>query len=139
MSGGLSPLYVEELVYGLNIQIPNPRLTPDAPGDALFQLGPIAIEAAPQVLHPGESLYSPTRAFRLTFQSSDGNVVLQFADIAFVPGPWYNTQGLRITIANLGYMGSFVSRTNSNFCRTVLRLSDSVVTNTAHFYSRDII
>ena len=41
------------------------------------------------------------------------------------------TQGLRITIAKLGYMGSFVSRTNSNFCRTVLRLSDSVVTNTA--------
>jgi len=36
-------------------------------------------------------------------------------------------QGLRITIAKLGYMGSFVSRTNSNFCRTVLRLSDSVV------------
>ena len=48
-------------------------------------------------------------------------------------------QGLRITIAKLGYMGSFVSRTNSNFCRTVLRLSDSVVTNTAHFYSRTII
>ena len=42
-------------------------------------------------------------------------------------------QGLRITIANLGHMGSFVSRTNSNFCRTVLRLSDSVVTNTAAF------
>ena len=48
-------------------------------------------------------------------------------------------QGLRITIANLGYMGRFVSRTNSNFCRTVLRLSDSVVTNTAHCYSRTII
>ena len=39
-------------------------------------------------------------------------------------------QGLRITIANLGYMGSFVSRANPDFCRTVLRLSDSVVTNT---------
>jgi hypothetical protein len=49
------------------------------------------------------------------------------------------TQGLRITIANLGYMGGFVSRTNSNFCRTVLRLSDSVVTNTAHLYPCDII
>jgi len=48
-------------------------------------------------------------------------------------------QGLRITIANLGYMGSFVSRANPDFCRTVLRLSDSVVTNTAHFYSRNII
>ena len=32
------------------------------------------------------------------------------------------TQGLRITIANLGYMGSFVSRANPDFCRTVLRL-----------------
>ena len=48
-------------------------------------------------------------------------------------------QGLRITIANLGYMGSFVSRANPDFCRTVLRLSDSVVTNTAHCYSRNII
>jgi hypothetical protein len=48
-------------------------------------------------------------------------------------------QGLRITIAKLGYMGSFVSRTNSNFCRTVLRLSDSVVSNTAHCYLRTII
>jgi hypothetical protein len=48
-------------------------------------------------------------------------------------------QGLRITIAKLGYMGSFVSRTNPDFCRTVLRLSDSVVTNTAHCYSRHII
>ena len=38
-------------------------------------------------------------------------------------------QGLRITIANLGYMGSFVSRANPDFCRTVLRLSDSIVTN----------
>jgi hypothetical protein len=48
-------------------------------------------------------------------------------------------QGLRITIANLGYMGRFVSRTNSNFCRTVLRLSDRVVTNTAHYHFRTII
>jgi len=48
-------------------------------------------------------------------------------------------QGLRITIANLGYMGSFVSRANPDFCRTVLRLSDGIVTNTAHFYSRNII
>ena len=47
-------------------------------------------------------------------------------------------QGLRITIAKLGYMGSFVSRANPDFCRTVLRLSDSVVTNTAHCYSRNI-
>src|SRR5208337_3221896 len=48
-------------------------------------------------------------------------------------------QRSRITIANMGYMGSFVSRANPDFCRTVLRLSDSVVTNTAHFYSRNII
>ena len=48
-------------------------------------------------------------------------------------------QGLRITIAKLGYMGSFVSRSNPDFCRTVLRLSDSVVTNTAHCYLRNII
>jgi hypothetical protein len=48
-------------------------------------------------------------------------------------------QGLRITIAKLGYMGSFVSRSNPDFCRTVLRLSDSVVTNTAHCYLRHII
>ena len=48
-------------------------------------------------------------------------------------------QGLRITIAKLGYMGSFVSRANPDFCHTVLRLSDSIVTNTAHFYSRTII
>ena len=41
-------------------------------------------------------------------------------------------QGLRITIAKLGYIGSFVSRANPDFCRTVLRLSDSVVTKTAH-------
>ena len=49
------------------------------------------------------------------------------------------TQGLRITIAKLGYMGSFVSRSNPDFCRTVLRLSDSVVTNTAYCYLRNII
>jgi len=48
-------------------------------------------------------------------------------------------QGLCITIANLGYMGSFVSRANPDFCRTVLRLSDGIVTNTAHCYSRNII
>jgi hypothetical protein len=48
-------------------------------------------------------------------------------------------QGLRITIAKLGYMGSFVSRANPDFCRTVLRLSDSVVTNTAPYYLRNII
>src|SRR5271157_606765 len=48
-------------------------------------------------------------------------------------------QGLRITIAKLGYMGSFVSRSNPDFCRTVLRLSDSVVTNTAYCYLRNII
>ena len=48
-------------------------------------------------------------------------------------------QRSRITIANLGYMGSFVSRANPDFCRTVLRLSDSVVTNTAHCYLRTII
>ena len=48
-------------------------------------------------------------------------------------------QGLRITIAKLGYMGSLVSRANPNFCRTVLRLSDSVVTNTAHLCLRNII
>ena len=48
-------------------------------------------------------------------------------------------QGLRITIANLGYMGSFVSRANPDFCRTVLRLSDSIVTNTAHCYLRNSI
>src|SRR5271157_4241012 len=50
-----------------------------------------------------------------------------------------STQGLRITIAKLGYMGSFVSRSNPDFCRTVLRLSDSVVTNTAYCYLRNII
>ncbi len=49
------------------------------------------------------------------------------------------SQGLRIIIAKLGYMGSFVSRANPDFCRTVLRLSDSVVTNTAHCYLRNII
>jgi hypothetical protein len=48
-------------------------------------------------------------------------------------------QGLRITIAKLGYMGSFVSRANPDFCRTVLRLSDSVVTNTVNCYLRNII
>ena len=48
-------------------------------------------------------------------------------------------QGLRITIAKLGYMRSFVSRANPDFCRTVLRLFDSVVTNTAHCYLRNII
>src|SRR5271166_1487956 len=48
-------------------------------------------------------------------------------------------QGLRISIADLGYMGSFVSRANPDFCRTVLRLSDSIVTNTAHCYLRNII
>jgi len=48
-------------------------------------------------------------------------------------------QRSRITIASLGYMGSFVSRANPDFCRTVLRLSDSVVTNTAHCYSWTII
>ena len=48
-------------------------------------------------------------------------------------------QGLRITIAKLGYMGSFVSRANPDFCRTVLRFSDSIVTNTAHYYLRNII
>ena len=51
----------------------------------------------------------------------------------------HHPQGLRITIANLGHMGSFVSRANSDFCRTVLRLSDNVVTNTAHCYSHNII
>ena len=50
-----------------------------------------------------------------------------------------NNQGLRIIIAKLGYMGSFVSRANPDFCRTVLRLSDSVVTNTAHCYLWNII
>src|SRR5271157_1255073 len=49
------------------------------------------------------------------------------------------TQGLRITIAILGHMGSFVSRANRDFCPTVLRLSDSVVTNTAHCYLCNII
>ena len=44
------------------------------------------------------------------------------------------TQGLRITIAILGHMGSFVSRANPYFCPIVLRLFDSVVTNTANFY-----
>src|SRR5208337_1561572 len=48
-------------------------------------------------------------------------------------------QGLRITIAILGHMGSFVSRANPDFCPTVLRLFDSVVTNTANGYSRYII
>ena len=43
-------------------------------------------------------------------------------------------QGLRITIAILGHMGSFVSRANPYFCPIVLRLFDSVVTNTANFY-----
>ena len=45
-----------------------------------------------------------------------------------------STQGLRITIAILGHMGSFVSRANPYFCPVVLRLFDSVVTNTANFY-----
>jgi len=48
-------------------------------------------------------------------------------------------QGLRITIAILGHMGSFVSRANPDLCPTVLRLFDSVVTNTANCYSRHII
>ena len=48
-------------------------------------------------------------------------------------------QGLRITIAILGHMGSFVSRANPDFCPTVLRLFDSVVTNTVNCYSRHII
>ena len=59
-----------------------------------------------------------------------------------LPRDWVNTcdlQAARITTAKLGYMGSFVSRANPDFCRTVLRLSDSVVTNTAHCYSRNII
>src|SRR5208283_1861425 len=49
------------------------------------------------------------------------------------------SQGLRITIAILGHMGSFVSRANPDFCPTVLRLFDSVVTNTGNCYSRHII
>ena len=71
--------------------------------------------------------------------------LLWWATIKLIGLKWLETmtamfsQGLRITIAKLGYMGSFVSRTNSNFCRTVLRLSDSVVSNTAHCYLRTII
>jgi hypothetical protein len=54
--------------------------------------------------------------------------------------PWdRQNQGLRITIAILGHMGSFVSRANPYFCPIVLRLFDSVVTNTANFYYHYII
>ena len=47
--------------------------------------------------------------------------------------------GLTHHNSEAGLYGKFRIRTNSNFCRTVLRLSDSVVTNTAHCYSRTII
>jgi hypothetical protein len=76
-------------------------------------------------------------------QDQRGSVVVDFPHLELFygvgRGGHSHHQGLRITIAKLGYMGSFVSRTNSNFCRTVLRLSDSVVSNTAHCYLRTII
>ena len=66
--------------------------------------------------------------------SGGGTVNLYNASSEFNSASSANTQGLRITIAILGHMGSFVSRANPDFCPTVLRLSDSVVTNTGNCY-----
>ncbi|MFZ0495644.1 MAG: hypothetical protein WBE80_00395 [Methylocella sp.] len=91
------PKAAEEGVYGLNIQIlPRPidGTAPDGSpvytmqGDILCQMGPVAPNAAPVPLRAGESLYSPARAFRLTFQATDGNVVLQVVDTGNVPSNW---------------------------------------------------
>jgi hypothetical protein len=89
------PSAAEEMVYGLNIVItPRPiegteNGTPAyaLQGDILGQMGPVAQNAAPVPLRPGESLYSPGRAFRLTFQT-DGNVVLQVVNTGEVPSDW---------------------------------------------------
>jgi hypothetical protein len=94
------PSAAEELVWGLNIVIPSPRPTggtaPDGlpvytmQGDILSQMGPVEPNQAPVPLREGESLYSPARTFRLTFQS-DGNVVLQVVNTARIPSNWPTT------------------------------------------------
>jgi hypothetical protein len=94
------PNEAEELVYGLNIRIlPRPiegTLPDGSPaytlqGDILCQMGPVATNAPPVPLRAGESIYSPARAFRLTFQATDGNVVLQVVNTARLPGAWPTT------------------------------------------------
>jgi hypothetical protein len=72
MPGYTYPPSTEELVYGLNIRIsPRPSGSYDGvpgytlQGDILSQMGPVAAGAPPVPLRAGESIYSPTRAFRL--------------------------------------------------------------------------
>jgi len=58
----------EEIVAALNIQL--------QPGDIQTSMAPSQAEPAIR-LGFGNSLYSPAGTFRLTFQASDGNAVLQ--------------------------------------------------------------
>jgi hypothetical protein len=84
---------MSNVAYGLNIVIPNPRPSDYTQwGDLLSQMGPVpALTEIPVILHPGESIYSPSRAFRLTFQKTDGNIVLQVVNAAKVPSNWPTT------------------------------------------------
>ena len=84
--------------------------------------------------------FNPSIKQKQVFELATCRFIREARDVLWLGPPGVGkSQGLRITIAKLGYMGSFVSRANPDFCRTVLRLSDSVVTNTAHCYLRNII
>jgi hypothetical protein len=90
-----------EDVNGLNIVI--------ASEDFLCQMGPVWTPNNPPVkLGFGQSLYSPSRAFRLTMQEGDGNIVLQYVETATLPYQsatknWSNTSLPDLTSGGLGY------------------------------------
>jgi hypothetical protein len=82
------------IAIGLNIK---PVFAPDG-NDHLCQMGPIA-KGESQILILGAGLYSPSRAFRLYGQLSDGNYVLQYAQTASLPSNWPNvpTDPMKVT------------------------------------------
>ena len=79
------------------------------------------------------------RLWKLELQRWANETELDVTVCHYPPGTSKWNQGLRITIAKLGHMESFISRANPDFCRSVVRLFDSVVTNTANCYLRYII
>jgi hypothetical protein len=76
-------------VYGLNLAI-NFRKADLQPGDISCQMGPVPTQAENVVsLANGESLYSPARAFRFTFQP-DGSAVPQYVWMSNLRAGWPN-------------------------------------------------
>jgi hypothetical protein len=60
----------------------------------------------------GNSWYSPTGAFRLTLQASDGNVVLQALDDSTLPYGWWQ-QGQQLSPAALTWVPIWATGTNN--------------------------